>query len=400
MKLYSFIAVFTIFPFLYSQEINMDKLSDKIYEYNNKLDYKRSQDTLFNLLEKENLSARDKIEINILLSYTYKRLQDYTSVKYYLSNANIISRENNLTELYNRINAQFAFAYFDTQDYDKAAKMMQQIARQDYRDLSDEDKAKIMMQEGYIYYRRTDFANAKEYYRKAELLMQKSSNCDLPIIYGKQIQLYFSLNNPDKAMQYYDFGIRKAKECKILKYEIYLAEVMMNFYKEKKDAGNALKFTNKFDSLNKLYNPSENLQTLHLTRDLKAQETEREAKRFSWLMMSIYLLATFVLCIIIYFIVKYALRIRKNNLVYLREIESMKQILMKHQAEKKQGGERELKTKLNNKQLLMLEMMKEGKSNKEIGREFNITESTVKYHIKNIYETLNIRTRKDLKDVI
>lgn len=175
---------------------------------------------------------------------------------------------------------------------------------------------------------------------------------------------------------------------------------MMNFYKEKKDAGNALKFTNKFDSLNKLYNPSENLQTLHLTRDLKAQETEREAKRFSWLMMSIYLLATFVLCIIIYFIVKYALRIRKNNLVYLREIESMKQILMKHQAEKKQGGERELKTKLNNKQLLMLEMMKEGKSNKEIGREFNITESTVKYHIKNIYETLNIRTRKDLKDVI
>jgi len=117
-------------------------------------------------------------------------------------------------------------------------------------------------------------------------------------------------------------------------------------------------------------------------------------------MMSIYLLATFVLCIIIYFIVKYALRIRKNNLVYLREIESMKQILMKHQAEKKQGGERELKTKLNNKQLLMLEMMKEGKSNKEIGREFNITESTVKYHIKNIYETLNIRTRKDLKDVI
>lgn len=47
----------------------------------------------------------------------------------------------------------------------------------------------------------------------------------------------------------------------------------------------------------------------------------------------------------------------------------------------------------------MLEMMKDGKSNKEIGCEFNITESTVKYHIKSIYEALNIKTRKDLKDI-
>ncbi|MFY1047567.1 LuxR C-terminal-related transcriptional regulator [Chryseobacterium sp. GP-SGM7] len=371
-------------------------MSNTIYQYNNQQNYKKSQDTLLNLLEQENIIPRDKIEINILLSYTHKRLQDYTFVKYYLSQANTIARENNLTELYNKISVQFAFAYFDTQDYSKAAKIMEKISSDDYRNISTEDKAKIIMQEGYIYYTHKDFVNADIYYEKAALLMQKSSSCDLPIIYGKKIQLYFSLNNLDKAAQYYNLGIRKAKNCKIMKYEIYLAEVMMNFYKEKKDPVNALKFTNKYDSLSKIYRASENLQKLHLDRNLKVHKTEQEVKKFSMISTVIYLLAILILCVIIYFIVKYAIRVRKNNIAYLSEIESMKQILLNHHQEKNQSAE----IKLNNKQLMIISMIKNGKTNKEIGKEFNITESTVKYHIKNIYETLNIKTRKDLNDII
>lgn len=382
---------------MYAQELKIDKLSEQIYDYNNNLQYKKSQDTLLNLLENNQVSPGDKIEINILLSQTYKRLQDYTSVKYYLSNANTIAKENKLAEAYNEINAQFAFAYFDTQDYNKAEKIMQLIADHNYSNLSPDDKAKILMQEGYIHYRDKNFKKAEDYYGRAALLMEKNSNCDLPIVYGKQIQLYFSLHDEAKALQYYHMGVGNAKQCKILKYEIYLAEVMMNFYKEKNDPYKVLKFTKKFDSLNTLYKPSENLQSLHLNRDLKARQIEREARKSVSVITISYLLAILVLCIIIYFIVKYALAAKKNNMVYLNEIESMKQILVNHQAEKKRGIE--LNKKLNKKQLLMLEMMKDGKSNKEIGCEFNITESTVKYHIKSIYEALNIKTRKDLKDI-
>ncbi|WP_294248835.1 LuxR family transcriptional regulator [uncultured Chryseobacterium sp.] len=343
------------------------------------------------------MSPGDQVEINILLSLTYKRLQDYVSVKYYLSRADAISRENKLTELYNEINAQYAFAYFDTQDYDKSATIMQQISKENYKNLSEDDKAKIMMQQGYIYYRQKDFRQSQNYYQQASSLMQKNSNCDLPIVYGKQIQLYFSLNDSEKAHQYYQLGIDKAKECRILKYEIYLAEVMMNFYKEKNDAENTLKFTTLFDSLNKLYKPSENLQLLHLNRDLKAQETEQKIKKSNTVIIIMYSLAILILCIVIYFIVRYALATKKNNSMYLDKIDSMKQILINNQSEK--NRDIELKKKLSPKQLRMLELMKEGKSNKEIGCEFNITESTVKYHIKSIYEILNIRTRKDLKDI-
>lgn len=382
---------------LYCQQSSSGTLSDKIYHYNNNFQYKKSQDTLLKLIENAQLSPGDQVEINILLSITYKRLQDYISVKYYLSRADAISRENKLTELYNEINAQYAFAYFDTQDYDKSAGIMQLISKENYKNLSEDDKAKIMMQQGYIYYRQKDFRQSRNYYQQASSLMQKNSNCDLPIVYGKQIQLYFSLNDPDRAHQYYQLGIDKAKECRILKYEIYLAEVMMNFYKEKNDADSTLKFTTLFDSLNKVYKPSENLQLLHLNRDLKAQETEQKMKKSNTVIIIMYSLAILILCIVIYFIVRYALATKKNNSMYLNEINSMKQILISNQSEK--NRDIELKKKLSPKQLRMLELMKEGKSNKEIGCEFNITESTVKYHIKSIYEILNIRTRKDLKDI-
>lgn len=398
MNPYSFLLLIFFCQLFSCQESSIKRLSENIYYYNNNLQYKKSQDTLFYLLENNSLSASDKVEINILLSQTYKRLQDYTSVKYYLSKANVIAKDNELTALHNQINAQFAFAYFDTQDYKKAADIMRVMHNQKYRDLSADDKAKILMQEGYIHFRNGEFSKSQLYYKKAAALMQKNSDCDLPIIYGKQIQLYFSLNKTDQAIQYYRKGLSKAKQCKILKYEIYLAEVMMNLYKEKKDPRNTMIYTSTFDSLNKFYRPSENLQTLHLNRDLKAQKTEQDANKFKWLMMICYFLATTALCIVIYITLKYAVKTRKSNMEYLNQIESMKQTLMKQQAEK--NLESKLKTKLNNKQMMMLEMMKDGKSNKEIGREFNITESTVKYHIKTIYETLNIRTRKDLKDII
>jgi hypothetical protein len=80
MKINLFVFLIFCFQISLAQEVNIVKLNDKIYEYNNNLEYKKSKDTLLHLLSNENLTAHDQIEINILLSMTYKRLQDYKSV--------------------------------------------------------------------------------------------------------------------------------------------------------------------------------------------------------------------------------------------------------------------------------------------------------------------------------
>ena len=49
MKLNLFVFLIFCFQISLAQEVNIAKLNDKIYEYNNNLEYKKSQDTLLHL---------------------------------------------------------------------------------------------------------------------------------------------------------------------------------------------------------------------------------------------------------------------------------------------------------------------------------------------------------------
>ena len=398
MNRYSFLILLMCCQFLHAQKLNIGKLSATIYKYNNRLDYKKSQDTLLSLLEHEDVSESDKLEINILLSLTYKRLQDYKSVIYYLSEAKKIAERNQLLESQPNIDAQFALAYFDTQQYNKAEQIMKKIAAKNYRYLDSDNKSKILMQQGYIEYLKQRFSTAENYYSKATALMQKNNNCDLPIVYGKQIQLYFTNKEFKKADILYNRGIAKAKECNIIKYEVYLAEVMINLYKDKKDLSNAFKFTRKFDSLNKILKPSENLQELHIEREIKSKESEKEEMEYHWLTIILYSVALLIFLIIIILVIRYSLTLKAKNNEHLHTIEEMKQLVVNYEFEKQTNLLK--KSLLNSRQIAIVEMIKDGKSNKEIANHLYISENTVKYHIKIIYEILNVRKRSELKNDI
>jgi len=51
---------------------------------------------------------------------------------------------------------------------------------------------------------------------------------------------------------------------------------------------------------------------------------------------------------------------------------------------------------LSRKQKDLLTFVSQGLTNKEIGEKMSISEATVKYHLKNIYSILNIKSRKDI----
>ncbi len=63
-------------------------------------------------------------------------------------------------------------------------------------------------------------------------------------------------------------------------------------------------------------------------------------------------------------------------------------------------GKNELGLKMQSltaRQLEIVELVRKGKTNKEIGLELFISENTVKYHLKAIYEILDIENRFELK---
>ncbi|KZE83851.1 hypothetical protein AV926_03985 [Myroides marinus] len=51
---------------------------------------------------------------------------------------------------------------------------------------------------------------------------------------------------------------------------------------------------------------------------------------------------------------------------------------------------------LSSRQQEVLTLIKQGMTNKEIASELYISENTVKYHIKKIYEVLNVNSRTEL----
>ncbi len=53
-------------------------------------------------------------------------------------------------------------------------------------------------------------------------------------------------------------------------------------------------------------------------------------------------------------------------------------------------------SKLTRQEKIIAEMIKQGLSNREIGEELYISESTVKKHVSNIFAKLGISSRKEL----
>lgn len=53
-------------------------------------------------------------------------------------------------------------------------------------------------------------------------------------------------------------------------------------------------------------------------------------------------------------------------------------------------------TKLSMHQKSIIDLVKKGKTNKKIAQKLNISENTVKYHLKTIYGILEIKNRRDI----
>lgn len=259
------------------------KLEADVYALNNKAQYETAVNQILGFLDSDSLSNEDACYGYLLLSDTYKRIFDYDNVLLYLDKAQKAAEQIATNRQYylDIVTCEKAFALFDMQHYDEAEVLMLSLKKNGYANLSTDDQAILIMQEGYLSYLRQDYTAADEQYNLAIVKMKSESPCNLPIIYGKKIALYGAMNDEAQMQQSYQLALHYADSCHIIKYNLYAAEIMRNTYQKMGEYEKAFAYFTVYDSLNTIYNADgfkDKLQELDVKYETNKKEQDIHLK--------------------------------------------------------------------------------------------------------------------------
>jgi len=302
-----------------------------------------------------------------------------------------------------KIDYEFAFVYFDNKDYEKSKIAMEHLASQNYKNAFPEDQAFILIQEGYLLIRDQKLKQAETKYYKALSIMKDIDYCNLPIVMVKIMELYSIDKQISKVESTYQETLKISDSCNILKYRIFATAEMEKLYKQNGmfDKANVLGL--RLDSLRRLERLDGKISEMHvMDRKFLEKDKINQNEMFFW--EKIFGLFSFIgiAFVTTFYIVKSRRDFRKDKLKMEEEIELMRADLksysqLNHPNEKLVNPQSlsENFEKLTHRQRDLLTLMADGFSNKEIADKLFISESTVKYHIKNIYSILELKDRKD-----
>jgi DNA-binding CsgD family transcriptional regulator len=400
----------------YGQTKPFQQLEDQVYAYNNQLSYKKSQALLLPILDDPDYTTDERYQAAVLLSYTYKRLGDYASTQQYLQTAGQLTAktsqpDSNLAQ----IRAQQALAYFDVQEYAKSAGLMRALEQTRFRYIDRENKAKLEHQQGYLLFLAKRYPEAEATYDQAMTDLRATSPCDMPMILVKKMQLYAAMNDMDRALDALRESNRYADSCGIVKYRIYAYEELKGIYKSRNDPAGVAKTVTRLDSLNTAYAQVQHIAELHDQREtMERQKHSRQlATEQTWLTITLAGVGGLLLLAILLVVILYLYRARQTRLE--QELIRMKAELKAVVTQVLPPTDPVLPSRLMNvdppsptplirpyfenlsdRQREVLDGIVAGLSNKEIADKLFVSENTVKYHVKNIYQLLDVKDRVDL----
>jgi len=404
MARYLLLLLLILANFLNAKDINLDLLEKEIFKNNRAGNYELSQKKLAELLLSSELSKDEEGEILYLMANTYRSVNDFMMSIDYLKKSEAIADDlpkDNLLRM--KIDYEFAFVYFDNKDYEKSKIAMEHLASQNYKNAFPEDQAFILIQEGYLLIRDQKLKQAETKYYKALSIMKDIDYCNLPIVMVKIMELYSIDKQISKVESTYQETLKISDSCNILKYRIFATAEMEKLYKQNGmfDKANVLGL--RLDSLRRLERLDGKISEMHvMDRKFLEKDKINQNEMFFW--EKIFGLFSFIgiAFVTTFYIVKSRRDFRKDKLKMEEEIELMRADLksysqLNHPNEKLVNPQSlsENFEKLTHRQRDLLTLMADGFSNKEIADKLFISESTVKYHIKNIYSILELKDRKD-----
>lgn len=243
--------------------LSIEEIEEKVYELNNLQEYDSSVFYLNTFLTCS-INQDEIHQSYIVLSLTYKRLFDYPKVLECLDNAETHAPYcSNPRKAMNQVICEKAYANFDIQEYNKADSLMTILSLEKFQGINLEHQAKIKMQLSYLMFLQEKYREAEIGYDDAIENLAKAQARDLPMIYGKKIELYSKTKQFDKLLESYNKGINYADSFKIDKYRLYLTDLLWKAYYEHQDFKNAFLKLHSYDSLHTLYNQKQHLDLLY-----------------------------------------------------------------------------------------------------------------------------------------
>jgi DNA-binding CsgD family transcriptional regulator len=401
--------LFLFLIFCFSTSVHCQKTSElkqlekTIIKNNDAFQYETSIILINNALENKKYSHYNRFHLYILKATTFKRLFNYEEVFYNLKlaqNEGLYSA--NKEECETILKAERSFAYFDIRNIAMAIALIKEIPKKDYKYLSLESRLYITVQESIVDISDNKTSDAEKKLEEAEKMARDFCPRELPIVFATKAKFYSKINDASKKEKALQDGLYFAKKFKILKYEMYMYEVMKYYYNESNDK-NLKMYQKKFDSLNNLYNAIiHNGKLTLLERELIEKKHQKETEKGHTIQIGLSGVAFILLIVSIILFFLYNENNERRKLAE-KEIQLIhKQIALMTSA-KDEKGENKINLsayQLTERQIDIINLIRQGKTNKEIGRELFISENTVKYHLKVIYDILDIEHRSELKKIL
>lgn len=380
--------------------INSEILKKEIGAFNQIGAYNKSILKLDSLIYSKNITDYDLYNLYLLKYSTYKTLLNYPEAEVNLNIAEKYGLKDpkHKDEVETKILIERIFIQFDYLKYDNVNELLKKVNKSHLKHLDAETYAFYISVLGTTHINNKNFLQAeKDYYEALEILKQKSPK-HLPNIYRKLLHLYTDTKDNKKAIEAFENGLHYAKLHNTKLYILNMYESLTWHYAQNEDWEKAYKtrlivndLATDYDAINQ----SGRLQSLEKEIINKRNDLEvRNEKNIKLFLGIISLILIFLLLVLFKF---YKINKEKRKLVE-NENERMRKKLSNLMNDTQQNEKKITLSDYNfsERQLDIIDLVKKGLTNKEIANQLYISENTVKYHLKIIYNTLGIESRNSL----
>lgn len=370
-------------------------------ELNNQAKYDESIVTLEEIIADNSSTSLDKYYAYLNKALTYKRLFNYPEV---LTNLDLALKEGVKTDkkkiVTTQIQIEKMFIQFDLQKIEETQRLFNQIDPNNLVLIDATTRAFYLNVKSVLQQKDKDYAGAKKTLDEGIALLKEENPEHLPNVYCKIINLAGHTHDENMAKTAFEQGMYYVEKYKIPVYKIRLMYDLSHFYVAQGDYKKAYHLELEANEISGKYNaPFESGKLNLLEKELIKKRRDLEVRnekniRLSLIIITVILLAFIVVLFLFFRANKQKRKLtEKDNARMRRELEKLSQEL----SEKEDNTTENFKEfNLSERQIEIIELVKQGKTNKEIASQLFISENTVKYHLKNIYTTLKIENRFDL----
>ncbi len=404
MRILIYLCVFSSFGFLEGQTIDPKKFEKEIYILNNQREFEKSIVRIYDVLDNPKSTYYDQYIAYLQKSYTYKRVYNYTEA---FNNLTLALEAGLHTDRKKEVKTKIAierfFIVFDLQKYDQVNEFIKSNKDINLEIIDEKTKGLYLAALAIMDIHNMKYEEADSKINQSLEIFKRVAPEDLPNIYAKKMFLYQTLGDSKNVDKAYNAAVVYAKKYNSPFYIKNLAFNMWKYYTDLGDGEKSKQYKLIVDYVNYDDISSFNLTSIRLTElEKKIQFHNQELARERDFQKNILLGLISVGAIVVLGLL---LMVTWKNKKKRKLIESENNKMRKVLEQMLVGSQDKFLDKIDSegshlteRQQQVIELVKQGKTNKEIASELFISENTVKYHLKIIYNILKIENRAQLQE--